>query len=232
MYFSKTFSFGTEEAVQSGIASRVFIEGEAEDAEKAIRRGEAIVEKCIGPFFMLIYDIPTDKNKQCPNPSGKLWKHGFRLNLSCWVLPAKELQSATVRQLLALWERESIETHIIEFAESQVEKVKAIAVKKLEDEVRRQHSSLLALIESADKALRETMDDFDADWAAGEAYRDNRVRAAIKKASEGLDAAIACAAIFDDSMQTRDLIEALRAAFDAQREAFNAAMLRKGSKLA
>jgi hypothetical protein len=70
--------------------------------ERRVNQLERISEST-EKMYMLIYDIP-DKSDE-PNPSGLLWWFGFRLNLSCWGLPQRGLDSGRVQGLLRHWQQ-------------------------------------------------------------------------------------------------------------------------------
>jgi hypothetical protein len=185
---------------------------------------EKVVADCSQPFVMLIYDIPSRLSSECPNPSRLLWRHGFRLNLSCWVLPLREMDALPLVDLMALWAEHGVRVHCIEYAESQRDKIKAIAVEKLEEELRRQHTSLIVNLSSADEWLKKALEAADGEKGlakAGATYK-GRMRLVFREASNMLDAAILCAQTYDDTGMTSDLVNGLRQAIAAKKAAFEA----------
>jgi hypothetical protein len=128
--------------------------------ERRVNTLEKVSQGDFGRVYMLIYDIPSPpapgladtphgkRMKQvadaCPNPSWTLWRFGFRLNLSCWVLPEKSLNAVTVQRLLAHWRQfPEVETHVIEYHPDAVAQIKAIASKKLMEEAGKLCESLM-----------------------------------------------------------------------------------------
>lgn len=232
----------TNNATQDGIAghrsSRVDGNIESLREEVRIEQLSKTIESCKGELSMLIYDIPSSKNQECPNPSSLLWWYGFRLNKSCWVLPEKGLNSSKVQNLLSHWKQHGIEVHIIPYAEHALAQIRAIARTKLEEEIRRVHTSLITRIASASDRLQEAMTELEAqedttqkerDLVASK--RDNEVRAILEKSAEGLKASIACAEAFDETETVSDLIKGLRQAIRSEQATFNALMRQKQSKM-
>jgi hypothetical protein len=118
-------------------------------------------------------------------------------------------------------------------------KIRDLAQKRLDDELRSLHTSLIERINRADAALAEAQAGMEARVAAGEevtlneqerleARRDNAVRAMLRDASEKFAACLECAERFDMSMEDNDLFAAYRAAIAAHRTAFNARMQAEG----
>src|SRR5678815_1790415 len=220
----------------------VATEPQAGNEERNIKRLEGTVKRLAGgDLYMLIYDIPTVKNEECPNPSGLLWWYGFRLNLSCWVMPEKSLKSRKVQELLAHWEEHRIETHLIKYSEDQLEKIRDIARSKLAAEVKRAHTSLLTRIESAAKRLDEARAELESGEKVGKhstprerdallAAHSNSVRATLSKSIEALEASVSCAQVFDETESTADLLHGLREAIASEAASFNILAKQRGVK--
>jgi hypothetical protein len=197
--------------------------GEALSQANGVEKMAASVETLKGTkFAMLVYDIPTHKNDVCPNPSGLLWKHGFRMNLSCWVMPMDRLTHPDVTELLNLWTANGIVNHVVEYAESQNEKIRAIAQTKLEEEIRRLHTSLIETLGNATDAYNAAVAQLEAENLLtpkaediANSRRISRWKQILKESGERLNAAVACAELFDDTMNLSDLIESVRAAVDS-----------------
>lgn len=186
-------------------------------------------------YVMLVYDIPTAKNDVCPNPSNLLWRHGFRINLSCWVIPSKRLETRTIKAIFQTWDANNIVYHTVPYAEHAMEQIRKIARLNLDQEIRRVHTSLIEKIAAADEQLQQAIKAEDATpnaTEAADAYRDNRVRSAIKLAAEQLDAAISCAEAFDATEDVASLLDGLRNAIRSQVSTFNIKARQTGRKLA
>jgi hypothetical protein len=199
---------------------------------------QAAAEMASGAYVMLVYDIPTSKNHLAPNPSRMLWRHGFRLNFSCWVLPAKELENEEIAALLDNWAIAGIKHYVIEYAESQMEVVRKIAAEKIDEELRRIHGSLIACIDSADQALKAAIQ--SPEWQAMDAdarrerenYRCAAIRSRINLAVKEFAAALACAEMYDATERLADLLAGVRAAIRSRQEAFAITASLRGIKAA
>jgi hypothetical protein len=225
--------------VATTAAAHALTNSSADYAEARIRRLQKIVEKVSNDtYVMLVYDIPTSKNDDCPNPSGTLWRHGFRMNLSCWVLPSKQLDSPRIKRLLAHWQAHKIKVHIVPYAKEAIDQIRAIARENLDEEVRRVHTALITNIDSADRALSSAIKKMEEENTCTNDEqqrevdkRNNKVRAQFKLAAERLDAAIQCAEVFDESENMEALIVGVREAIRSQQETFNVAMREAGKKV-
>ncbi len=223
----------TAEAVHGGINAQARSWRGVDGMEQRVGRLADVVESAAQGYVTLVYDIPEKKRSACPNPSRTLWPHGFRLNFSCWVMPKERLAHADIVALLAHWKAHGIRAHVIEYAESQMAVVRGIAREKLEEEVRRVHTSLIEGIIAADDALKAALDEEAPEGADElakaeadiEARHDHkaRVRSRLSQASRELDAAIGCAELFDEREALSDLFEGVRAALRSREGALQAA---------
>lgn len=205
-----------------------------ENTEVRIARLQEVINNISADgYVMLVYDIPTDKNDVCPNPSGMLWRYGFRMNLSCWVIPTRNMERARIKEELALWDANKIKWHVVPYADSAMDQIRGIAQEKLDEEVRRVHTSFIEMIATADETLKEKYAEFDAIVKEGgevttkqrekvESLRDNRVRTILRQAAERLNAAIECAEAFDTTEQLADLLRGIKTAHESYVLAFNA----------
>lgn len=219
---------GSNKALYAGIAAREIRQAGGENTHELRINGLTAVIESEESYVMLCYDIPTHKNREVPNPSKTLWSHGFRINLSCWVLPASELDHPVLMDLFASFKTHKIRTHVIEYADSQVGKVREIAAEKLREELVRAHTSLIERIGAANDALRAAEQALDAtDHTVGLARekRTKQLKAIIRDAGDALDAAISCAELFDQNDRVADLLKGLRLAIASQRAALKGATL-------
>ncbi len=182
-------------------------------------------------YVMFIYDIPQRLNGL--NPSGRMWRHGFRANLSCWIMPAGQV--SRIQDILQVFTENDISWHIVEYAESARAKIKEMAQEEIRKETARIHGSLIETIDSATKQFNEFQSAAQAalndpqnmtDLATPKEmekkarYRESRIRAAIKTAGENLNKAVESAILFDETESLDDLFRALRQAISARTEAF------------
>ena len=80
-------------------------------------------------YALLVYDIPEASGLS--NPSGLMRRFAVRINLSCWVLPLKNLPLLPVRE----WVEKGASVEVVEFDEGEREKVVALARRALQREV-------------------------------------------------------------------------------------------------
>lgn len=230
------------EQVYSGIARRTEAPVAIDDVGRRIAVLQQIVDVTnVNGYVMLVYDIPENKNDVVKNPSNILWWHGFRMNLSCWVLPTSRLDHYQIEQLMAHWRSHNIEFHVVEYSERSMARIRQIAQLKLDKEIRRTHTALIENIANADQALAEAMAELARQEAEGkevtnderlaeEVYRHNQVRTQLREAGKRLDAVISCAEVFDSTMEVNHLIQGLRDALKVRTEVFNIRMRELGRK--
>jgi hypothetical protein len=234
-------------ATANGVDQRTRVvsnsQGEVSKAEADLKRLEKAARTLQGDVYMLIYDIPDALNESCPNPSGKLWPVGFRLNKSCWVLPQASLDSSTVRELLAHWSNyPGVECHIIPYADRALVQIREIAAEKIRQRIVEIHTSFITRLDAASERLEKARAELDQvsretpdvvsqrDYEKVEASKDNNVRAILKQSAAALEAALTCARLFDEEENVADLFQGLRQAINSQVLSFNASMVQKQGK--
>lgn len=240
----------TEQTVESrmiGLAQKKAVRG-VDQMETEVNRLSEVVRMLKGPLYMLIYDIPESLNSVCPNPSVVFWKHGYRLNKSCWVMTQEGLDSTAVQSELKHWrecpktprqipgtpyvEVVEVECHIIKYADDQLDNIRQIAVKKLNRELIRIHSSLIHRIENAAKTFDQATAALDQLASSGvevsekdrkkpEDAQVTALRGALKDAMKHFSGALKSAEAFDDTDQLSDLFNSVREVIRAQIGAFN-----------
>jgi hypothetical protein len=214
----------TCEVTEARISNRVNGYG-VDNAERRINQLQKVVKEVDQQYSMLIYDIPTSMNEECPNPSRTLWNYGFRLNLSCWVLPERGLNSHDVKELIALWKSHGLETHVIQYSKEAMGQIREIARTKLREEIVRVHQSLIERIGNASDRYKEAEKELlsratpatAADFERLEALRIGNVRGALTAAGQALEASVNCARMFDEEENVKDLLKGLRAAVASEK---------------
>lgn len=207
--------------------------------QQALERQQEAVNRLSGQeISMLVYDIPSSMNSECPNPSWLLWRYGFRLNLSCWVLPESSLREPEVVELLDHWKQyPEVEVHIVPYAEKALSKIRAIARRKLEQEIMDLRQSFMVRLDN----LAATMDDLRQQLAASESSGEkdwdklgqkerNQRRAVIREAVECLGSLMSCARIFEEEESLGVVFDAARSLVNAEAKTFNATASREGFK--
>ncbi len=220
-------------------ATRLITSSSGQDeVERQLNSLQASVDLAKEGYHMVIYDIPQNLSKQCPNPSWIFWKFAFRLNLSCWVFTTKGLNSSTIQEVFSHWhDYPDVHVHVIQYHDNAIAQIKEIAQQKLDEMIREVHTSMITTIDSADdqfKALEAVAAKEGIVWSAyerdrKESYRESRIRAAIKSAGHKLNCAIECAERFDQGMNVRQVLHGLRAAIASQTESLKSVVeFRKG----
>lgn len=171
-------------------------------------------------MVMLTYDIP--QLSDFPNPSGELRRYAVRVNLSCWIIPEAKVDP----DLLSRLEAANINYHLLHFATKEVDKIKEIARKALEGETARIHGSLLKTIDRATTRFNEAVDALgnltdEADMLGHTLDREKRLKKALERAGEQLNAAVECAIAFDETENTEHLIQGMREAIASHTATFN-----------
>lgn len=231
----------TVEKVEARVAAHEH--GRSAEAEvRAVERLQASVATLHGDLWTLEYDIPDDKLDFVANPSGWMWRFGFRRQLSCWVLPAKSLESGLVQEFIESCRQHGVTVDLFRTHPEELGIMQAIAHRRLAAEVRRMHASFLTKLENSCSTYEEARDALDAsaketpglvssrDYDVIERNRDNKNRGHLKKAASDIEMAIACARLFDASEEIEDLIKAFRAVAQAENSAFNARVRACGGK--
>lgn len=216
--------------------------GEVEQAASTVNTLQQLSKSNMN-YWMLQYDIPDSLKKECPNPSRKLWRYGFRMQLSCWVLPERSLDATTIKKQLADWARyPKVEVHLIKYASDQLEKIRQTAQRKLVEYIGELHRSFIMKIDKAAVKLDEARRELDAKAAAGglpgphhyeraEQLFVNTSKRAIRKSTKALEDALQCARMFDESENLAHLFDGLRQIIDCHREAVNALSLQRGQRI-
>jgi hypothetical protein len=167
-------------------------------------------------FALLVYDIPAKSKLR--NPSMLLRRWGARVNLSCWVLPTRNLALLPLKE----WEEHGATVEVVEFDESERDKVIALAKKSITRDVEGMRSFVEASVNEVRKRLK-----FATSLASGSNDRDAALKAAEKYAYTALwrakgiaDAAEEAALHFDLTGDVSSLVESLRGTVKAKSAVF------------
>jgi hypothetical protein len=184
----------------------------------------------------LFYDIPDRHpatGKTIPNPSPLLRWYGFRMNLSCWCVPRKSVDGDDITELLAYWDALGcVWFHVAPQPREQNATHRRIAGVRLEEEMRKAHTSLIQRMANADAAYAEAEAHLKSSDAIGDVTarqyeeilldRDSAVRDILKEVSESMRAAASAAEAFDATERVAPLKDALLHALRAEADAYNA----------
>ncbi len=182
-----------------------------------------------GRYVALRYDIP--QRAEIGNPSGRLRRHGFRDNLSCWVLP--DHQMPYIDDLIDEMNAAGCNVRHNKFDPEENEDLRRQCREALTIEVARLHTSLIESIANAKEQLEvaesaaQENNNFLTERERDDLQRKKKyaIQGAINRAGEGLDAAISCAMLFDEKENIADLLEGLQLALTAQKVAFEAEVM-------
>lgn len=228
----------TNKFVHQRVASRS--SGNGMDAMEARVNGlQKVVKSLEEDFMMFQYDIPTVYQTECPNPSPILWRHGFRMTKSCWILAKSHMEHSDIVELLAHWEpyrkiNPDFVVRIAKYDASEMETIRGWAEESLRKELVAVHTSLIQAIGTADENLKKAMETEGVtprQMELADSKHDNHIRGAIKRVAATLDSVLVSAELFDQSENVADLIKTTREAIRVQRDTFNILMRQKGSKL-
>ena len=199
--------------------------------EREIKYLQKVASKCTEKLYQFGYDIT---GRKVPNPAAILHGIGLiHLLESGWIARESDLRLPEMQDLIQYWDTEGIDYDIIPQGEEARTILLTKAQQRLDKRIRQLHTSLIQRIASANDRYEEAMHQEaitpnEAEQA--DSYRDNTIRSILKGCGEALNASISCAEKFDTTMEVQDLLDALRAAIQSEAQAFNALMLRKGSK--
>lgn len=237
---SKVDSKATAKATEAGMRRRIYSRGTPEGELQAAERNCHIVDQ---QFYMLIYDIPTIHNDEVPNPSWLLWKYGFRLNLSCWVLPESSMKRQVIKNLRNYWDAQPtkfekikgrmkaqrVKHYVIPYAESARADIMAIAQEKLMEEIDRANEALQDRMAAAEKRYKDAEKALEARAVKygrkltatevdGIEYQKRlNCQAALRDAKQALDSCMECVCLFEmgECKEIKQLIEALQSGIKA-----------------
>lgn len=230
-------------AEQAGMAKGRLSRGArvADEQERRVTGLQRCLERCKDGFVMVSYDIPSDLDKECPNPSSIFWRHMGRFQLSCWYTTPSEVEHPDVQEVFARWRRfaptaggKGVKFWVVRQHPDETATIRGMVLAELEDEIRKVHTSLIATIAAADAWLAEIMAEegvTQRTMQAAQNIHDCRVRVRINTAYESLNLAICCAEKFDATEEVEPLLKGLRAAVLANAQAFDEMARRKRLKL-
>lgn len=167
-------------------------------------------------FALLVYDIPADSKLR--NPSMLLRRWGARINLSCWVLPTKNLALIPMKD----WIEKGATVEVVEFEEHEREKVVALARRAIQRDV----EEMSSFVENAVREVRRRCSLVER-HPSGSAEREEVLERAEKYAYTALwrakgiaDAAEEAALHFALTADIEQIVEALRHSIKAKSASF------------
>ncbi len=192
-------------------------------------------------YIQFVYDIPQrprgDEEAPFPNPSSRLRWFAFRVNLSCWTLPANRfvLLEAVIKRMEEYNEAQTnprlrIHYELFPYHNMGEELVKESCLKAMEKEAAHIHGSLILALDRAtrafDRALYEGKDEKgDVSQRIREEAtikKEKHMSLALKRAQLALDAALQAAEAFDKSEDVGELLKVLAATIESQEESYKA----------
>lgn len=175
-------------------------------------------------FVMLVYDIPQKSHIQ--NPSDKLRRFAFRINLSCWIMPQYRVPLALVDELKGA----GADVELVRFDLNEEKTIRTLARKALAKEVQALRESLT---DSIPEKLAEVQKMIETNEHATEQGQekvkslDSFVKMRLWRAKRSLESAMEAATVFALTQDVSELFDAARADLAATNERFLAAHAQK-----
>lgn len=162
---------------------------------------------------LLVYDIP--QSARMVNPSAMLWGLGARINLSCWIIPDRNI----VRVPVADWKARGATVEMVRFDERDGETIIRLARESLERHLREIRDACEASMTGALEKLELIATGDEPALKKGKAG----VASVTWRAKRDLERAMECALTFDLTADVDHLFAAARLTVAAQEKmAFDA----------
>lgn len=157
---------------------------------------------------LLVYDIPTGAKLR--NVSQFLWRIGARINLSCWIVPDKNVPLVPIAE----WRAAGAVVEIVRFDERDGDQIIRLATQGLLGELQEIRNRLDAGIASVRDRLGRASAADESELNKLGAYRSG----CLRNAKRSLVAAQECAATFDIMGEAGVLLDGLRDCIKAHDE--------------
>ncbi len=167
-------------------------------------------------YALLIYDIPA--NLRLGNLSMLLRRFGARINLSCWVLPLKNLALVPIK----MWVEKGAKVEVVEFDEHESEKVIALARRAIQNDLEQTRGFVEGSVSKVRARFADTMTLGTNTQERIEAQKkaEGYSYAVLYRAKAIADAAEEAALHFDLTGDVAELVEALRRSIKAKSTLF------------
>lgn len=214
---------------------------EADEAERSIRMlEEALRILTENGLVTISYDVPDRFKAQVGNLRRKFMRLGFLpVQKSVLIGVDKITRTTEFRAIVDMLVKYHVTFQSLPLHDTIAAMVRESAKEKLRAQIVSWHRSLVLNIASASDRIAEVKAAVLADESKGtaeleasETKEHNSMRATIKEACESLEIAIQLAELYDDSQDTKALIDGLRAAIRSQAQTFNAMARMRRIKLA
>lgn len=175
-----------------------------------------------GKYVELIYDIPDQSG--IANPSAKLRKRGFRINLSCWIFQTGHLPVDYIETLI----EKGADVEVLPFTLETRETVLRLAKKAMDKEVGEIRALLSEAVAKASTKYDEAKRLESADLVLkADTYFKGRLREAKKKLAD----ANACALHFDVLGDIEAVFKGLSSSIAAEQEGHDANRAAEAKKI-
>jgi len=162
---------------------------------------------------LLVYDIP--QTAKLPNPSAFLWQIGARINLSCWIIPDRNV----VRIPVADWRARGAIVELVRFDEKDGDTIIRLARESIERHLHEIRDYTERCMNSALKKLAEVPTGDEVMMKKGK----QATQVVTWRAKRDLERAMECALTFDLTADVQHLFDAARHTVAAQEKiAFDA----------
>lgn len=175
-------------------------------------------------FVMVVYDIPQKSHIQ--NPSDKLKRFAFRINLSCWIMPQYRLPFALIDSLKA----RGADVEVVRFDLNEEKAIRALAKKALAREVQELRESLADKLPEKMAEVQRMIEANEHTSETGEEALkglDSFIKMRLWRAKRSIESAMEAATVFALTQDVSELFDAARADIAATNERFLAAHAQK-----
>ncbi len=171
-------------------------------------------------FVQLVYDIPTaiTRDTGFTPPYRLLHRVAVPFNLSCWDMPLCSVPQ--VQEFIDELAARKLKHRVVRYDVDEQPKIQESARQALMERASDLQESLLRSIDSATRKYDEAVTNGTAPDKA-QKYQDWRYKQILKTASDGLNAAVLAAELFDETMSVYDLFDGLRKVIAVQQTILN-----------
>lgn len=160
-------------------------------------------------YAILVYDIPADQSAKL-NPSTKLRRVGFRINMSCWIIPETHIPQEYLETLRS----NGVQVVVFLFDEAESKRIRVAAANALRDEADKLRQFLEHAMQTFSAKIREAADQRSTPLIN---HATRYLQTALRRAAAEVEDAKACAACFDLTQDIGPVLENIRQAIDACR---------------
>lgn len=136
---------------------------------------------------LLVYDIP--QSAKMGNPSSMLWRFGARINLSCWIVPDRNVAMLPI----STWKEKGAKVELVRFDERDADTIIRLARHALLSEIGRIREALEKQTEDVRRGLEGVASGDEEGLRKASGY----ASIVIRRAKKAVEHAQECALTFD-----------------------------------